>query len=108
MTKEDNRLICSDDKRATIKATRFATASRRQNQVCKVFECKIVEKRLNKKQREELERMFIEGKWFYNHVLSIHRNGVRLRDISSTTIKEVEHFTKEKEKASSKLEVIGS
>ena len=108
MTKEDNRLVCSDEKKAAIKATRLATASRRQNQIYKVFECKIVEKRLNKTQKEELEKLFVEGKWFYNHVLSIHHSGISLRSINSTMIKEVEHFTKEKEKISSKLEVIGS
>ena len=48
MKENDNRLVCSDEKRAAIKATRFATSVRRQNQVCKVFECKMVEKRLNK------------------------------------------------------------
>ena len=48
MKEDDNRLVCSDAKKTAIKATRFETASRRQNQVCKVFECKIVEKRLNK------------------------------------------------------------
>ena len=52
MNKTDNRLICSDEKRAAIKATRLATASKRKNQICKVFECKIVEKRLNNKQHE--------------------------------------------------------
>ena len=72
MKENDNRLICSDDKKAAIKASRFATASRRQNQVCRVFECKIVEKRLNKKQRDELNLLFVEGKRFYNHVLNLH------------------------------------
>lgn len=89
MKENDNRLVCSDEKKAAIKATRFATATRRQNQVCKVFECKIVEKRLNKTQREELNRLFLEGKRFYNHVLDIHQTGTYLKDINSTAIKEV-------------------
>ena len=72
MKEDDKRRVCSDEKKAAIKATRLATASRRQNQVCKVFECKIVEKRLNNKQREELERLFVEGKRLYNHVLNLH------------------------------------
>ena len=72
MKEDDNRLVCSANKKAAIKATRFATASRRQNQVCRVFECKIVEKRLNTKQRGQLELLFVEGKRFYNHVLNIH------------------------------------
>lgn len=51
---EDNRLSCSDEKKALIKATRQATALRRKGQVCKVFECKLVSKKLNKKQKEQL------------------------------------------------------
>lgn len=49
MKENDNRLVCSAEKREAIKASRLATTNRRQNQVCKVYECKIVEKRLKKK-----------------------------------------------------------
>ena len=108
MREDDNRLVCSDDKKAAIKATRFATASRRQNQVCKVFECKIVEKRLNKKQRKQLEMLFIEGKRFYNYVLNLHQNGVSLKDINTTNIKMVECLTKDKQLVAYDLNVIGS
>ena len=108
MKEDDNRLVCSDDKKAAIKATRFATASRRQNQVCKVFECKIVEKRLNKRQREQLEMLFVEGKRFYNHVLNLHQNGVSLKDINTTSIKTVECLTKDKQLVTYDLNVIGS
>ncbi len=108
MKEDDNRLVCSDDKKAAIKATRFATASRRQNQVCKVFECKIVEKRLNKKQRDQLEMLFVEGKRFYNHVLNLHQNGVSLKDINTTSIKSVDCLTKDKQSMTYDLNVIGS
>ena len=108
MREDDNRLVCSDAKKAAIKATRFATASRRQNQVCKVFECKIVEKRLNIRQKEQLKLLFIEGKRFYNHILNIHQNGISLKDINTTSIKSIECFTKDKKKASYDLDVIGS
>ena len=106
--KEDKRLVCSKSKKASIKAALLATAAKRKSQVCKVFECKIVEKRLNNKQREELEKLFLEGKWFYNHVLNLHKSGTKLNKINSTTIKEVEHFNKDKEKISIKLEVLSS
>lgn len=108
MKEKDNRLICSDAKREAIKATRLATASKRKNQICKVFECKIVEKRLNRKQREELNMLFVEGKWFYNQVLNIHQTGISLKDINSTQIKSVDHFDKNKNKITTKLEYIGS
>ena len=108
MKEDDNRLVCSDDKKAAIKATRFATASRRRNQVCRVFECKVVEKRLNKKQRDQLEMLFVEGKRFYNHVLNLHQNGVSLKDINTTNIKTVEYLTKDKQSVAYDLNVIGS
>ena len=108
MNKTDNRLICSDEKRAAIKATRLATASKRKNQICKVFECKIVEKRLNNKQHEELNMLFVEGKWFYNHVLNLHHSGLSLKNINSTKIKEINKFNKNNEKETTKLNFIGS
>jgi len=108
MKEDDNRLVCSDAKKAAIKVTRFATASRRQNQICRVFECKIVGKRLNAKQRKQLKLLFVEGKRFYNHVLNIHQNGVSLKDINTTSIKSVDCLTKDKKKVSYDLDVIGS
>lgn len=108
MNKQDNRLKCSDRKREAIKATRYATALKREQQICKVYECKIVEKRLNKKQKEELEMLFVEGKWFYNHVLNLHQTGIALKDINSTNIKEIEKFNKNKEKEVVRLNYIGS
>ena len=95
MDKVDNRLQCSDEKKSKIKMTKQATSLRRQHQVCKVYECKIVEKRLNKRQKEELKMLFVEGKWFYNHVLSMKKNGIKLRDINTTNIKVVKHFDKD-------------
>ena len=40
--------------------------------------------------------LFVEGKRFYNHVLSMKKNGIKLRDINTTKIKEVKHFDKDK------------
>ena len=108
MKNKDNRFVCSDEKKSKIKATKTLTSLRRKNQVCKVFECKIVEKRLNKKQKEQLNMLFIEGKWFYNHVLSMKRNGVQLKDINTTNIKEVKHFDKDKNEIISNIKYLRS
>lgn len=108
MDKADNRFKCSNEKKSKIKMTKQATSLRRQYQVCKVYECKIVEKRLNNKQREELQMLFVEGKWFYNHVLSMKKNGVRLRDINTTNIKDVRHFDKDKNEVVSQLNQLSS
>lgn len=108
MKATDKRLTCSNGKKAAIKAALLATAARRENQVLRTYECKIVEKRLNKRQREELQMLFVEGKWFYNHVLDLHKFGVKLNRINSTTIKSVERLDKDGNKIVSRLEYIGS
>lgn len=104
--KVENRGICNDGKKLAIKNALLATQLRRQNQVLRCYECKIVEKRLNNKQREELEKIFIEGKWFYNHVLNLHNNGQKLNVINTTSIKSVDHYDKDKNLIQSELEVL--
>ena len=104
----DNRLICSDEKKNKIIATRSQTRLRRQNQIVKSYELKIVEKRLNKRQHEELDMLFVEGKWFYNHVLNLNRQGQRLSDINSTTIKTIERFDKDRNPIQSELKYLSA
>ena len=108
MQKIDNRLQCSDEKKSKIKMSKQATALRRQHQVCKVYECKIVEKRLNKRQKEELKMMFVEGKWFYNHILSMKKNGIKLNNINTTSIKDVKHFDKDGNEVVSQIQCLSS
>ena len=104
----DKRFACSDEKKAKLRLARLETVARRANQVVKVYELKIVEKRLNNKQREELKMLFVEGKWFYNHVLRMKKNGIKLRDINTTNIKEVIHFDKDKVELHSALSTLNS
>ena len=99
---------CSAEKRDRIVASRKATAIRRRHQVGFVFECKIVEKRLNKIQREQLKRLFVEGKWFYNHVLSMHKDGTELTKINTTDIKEVVHLGKDKQRITDRLTTLNA
>lgn len=108
MKEKDNRFVCSDEKKNKIKMTKTITSLRRKNQVCKVFECKIVEKRLSKKQKEQLDMLFVEGKWFYNHVLSMKRNGVQLKNINTTNIKEVKHLDKDRNEVISTIQYLSS
>ena len=109
MKETDKRQVCKSEKKASIREALLSTASRRKSQVCKVFECKIVDKRLNKKQREELERLFLEGKWFYNNLLSIRQDQhIRLTEINTTHIKTVEHLDKDKNKLVDDLTVLTS
>ena len=53
--------------------------------------------------------LFVEGKWFYNHVLNLHQqSGLRLSDINSTSIKVVEHFDKDKNLIQSELKYLSA
>ena len=52
--------------------------------------------------------LFLEGKWFYNHVLNLHHSGLSLKNINSTKIKEINKFNKNNEKETTKLNFIGS
>ena len=109
MKENDNRSICSEEKRNKIKMTKSQTALRRHNQVVKVYECKIVEKRLNKKQHEELDMLFVEGKWFYNQLLNEHNSQkIEISKINTTDIKKVIHFDKDKNKLESELKFLSA
>jgi len=52
--------------------------------------------------------LFVEGKWFYNHVLNMKKNGIKLREINTTNIKDVKHFDKNKNEVVSKLSSLSS
>ena len=103
----ERQRTCSAERREKIKATRRATALRRRNQRGFVYECKIIEKRLNAKQREELKRLFVEGKWFYNHVLSLHKDrGVPLSKMDAVSVKTVTRQTRDKKKQQEDLRAL--
>ena len=51
--------------------------------------------------------LFVEGKWFYNHLLTLHKDS-SLRDINVCRIKEVDHFDKDGNTIHSKLEYISA
>ena len=60
----------SKEKNAQIKATRLATKERRKTQKCFVFSTKINYRKLNKSQKEQLQMLFVEGKWVYNDIIN--------------------------------------
>jgi len=50
--------------------TRNITHQKRKLQTCKVFEVKVDKSHLNQTTKEHLNRLFLEAKWIYNHILS--------------------------------------
>lgn len=79
---------CDETKKNKIKETLKQTAEKRKTQVCKVRTVKIVYSKLSKKQKEQLTRVFLESKWFYNYALNLYKSGTKLKDID-TKIKAV-------------------
>ncbi len=59
-----------------IKQTLRATRERRKTQIPKVFQFKL--QNLSEKDKKELDRLFLEAKWFYNYIIADIQN--RLND----------------------------
>ena len=52
---------------------RRETNDRHRNMLCKVFDVKIQQNKLNKQQKECLSMYFVEAKWIYNFILSLSK-----------------------------------
>jgi putative transposase len=63
-------VLTAPSKNQTIKATLKATKARRKRQHCRVFEVKLDNSHLNQHTKAQLQRVFLEVKWLYNHILS--------------------------------------
>lgn len=61
-------------KNEQIKKTLSETREKRKSQICRVYEVKVDQSRLSKKQIEQLKMLFVEAKRFYNHVLNWSEN----------------------------------
>jgi putative transposase len=59
----------SPEKREAIKKALRETRERRETQVCKVYELKLVRRRFSKKTCQDMFRMYLEAKWFRNAIV---------------------------------------
>lgn len=57
-------------KAETIKNTLKETKERRKEQICRSFLVKIDMSHLSQQKQDSLDRLFLEAKWFYNHVIA--------------------------------------
>lgn len=87
---------CSDSKKKQISETRKATSLKRASQIGRVYELKVVEKRLSKKQKNQLEMLFVEAKRFYNHILNLRKEGVDIFKLKTKDITKVQILDKDK------------
>ena len=61
--------MISDSKKEAIKQSLKETKQKRKSQSCHVYDVKIVKNKLNTTQKEQITRLFLEAKWFYNYCL---------------------------------------
>jgi len=58
------------DKNKEISKALRATKEKRKNQICRVFEVKLDESHFSKGTMKNIERIFLEGKWYRNHAIA--------------------------------------
>ena len=58
------------EKNKKISATLAKTRAKRAQQECKVFDLKIIMNKLNLVQKEALDRVFLEAKWYKNSIIA--------------------------------------
>ena len=104
-----SKRLHTEEEKAKIRASKQKTALRHSSMDVKVYELKIVEKRLNKLQKEQLELLFLEGKWFYNYILSEKKKReVPLNLINPTNFKDILKLDKDRNEVSYTLKNLPS
>jgi len=58
------------EKNEKIREKRRRTKEKRKNQTAKVFKIKLDKSKISKQKMNNLKRLFLEGKWFTNYVIS--------------------------------------
>lgn len=96
-----SKVLKQHEKNKKIANTQKETRDKRRNQTCRVYTVKIQANKLSRLQKEQLKTLFIEGKWCYNHILS-------LDDIYSFKDEEtsVLHYDKDHNEVTSEYKVL--
>jgi putative transposase len=96
-------------KNMQIKETLMNTYKKRANQTCRSYIVKIQDNKLNKKQLNALQMMFVEAKWYYNHIISLTKNSnENIFKLNSSSITSVKHYDKAKNEIVSELAYLKS
>lgn len=104
-----NKRQLDEETKRKIRESKRQTALRHSNMVVKSYELKINKKRLNKKQLEQLEMIFLEGKRLYNTILAKKKEQeIPLNLIVPTDFHEVEVLDKDKNKQVFELKYLPS
>ena len=99
----------NEAKNLAIKNARKATRERRKFLACKTFETKIDKSHLNKKQLDELNLLFVEAKWLYNHILQLDQKDENFNVFKfNPLIDEVDAKDKDGNQVTKTFSVLGS
>jgi transposase len=79
--------IKRESKNAKIGEAMKATRVKRKAQCCRVFEVKITAGKLSSEKKEHINRLFLEGKWLWNHTVSQDDVFSANRDAKSVIVK---------------------
>lgn len=63
-------MVAIETKSHKIKTTLAATKQHRKTQTCKQYEVKIDRSHLNNQTLKQLDRLFLEAKWYYNSIIA--------------------------------------
>ena len=69
-TEDFTRELIRKSKNSKISETIMATRIKREKQRCRVYEIKVVKGKLSHEKEEHIKRLFLEGKWLWNHTLA--------------------------------------
>lgn len=95
-----------NSKNIKIKQTLAETRIRRESQKCFVFKTKINKQKLNAVQKEQLKRLFVEAKWFYNYAINFMETH-KLSELDTKT-KTVTAYDKNKQPVEHELTVLSA
>jgi transposase len=95
---------CSQEQKFKIKATRLAATARRQSQQICSCEIKIDKSKLSRHQLWFLNQIFVEAKWYYNHIIGFLKQDHTIDEFKKFIyIKEVNGLDKDKNQILRKL-----
>jgi putative transposase len=90
-------MVDLQEQKFMIKTTRLATMERRRSQQVCSCEFKIDKSKLSRHQQWFLNQVFVEAKWYYNHIIGFLKQGHTINEFKkSIYIKEVNGLDKDK------------
>lgn len=92
-------------KNKQISQTKHETIERHASMLCRTFDVKIQENKISKAQKEALEKIFIEQKWYKNYILNWCEQDKKNNKLSKFDIKQTKITHKDKDMKDVEVEI---